>query len=243
MLETTQSLEALKQAALESYREADAGGTTHYQAWAAIQAGRALIALKQQCRHGEYEKLQAEAGLNPTKARRFVGLANAPEMAQCAGIKDCREVIDRHEWRSISAIYVAHGLLSRAAAKPELDVEEIESLELCRFSGGYLFRASLGNDPLACATRYEVAMGTSNPAEARRMRDFGYRLLLEVKDKEGRPILSDRARKKWQAYKDKEAEAPEPEETPAEDMVERFRQMVRSYSLEEEFAELMPRES
>jgi hypothetical protein len=228
------SIEELKREAHDSYLEATAGGTLHYSLWATLRAGRLLLALKKRCKHGEFAAIKEAEGFHSMKASRFMRLAESPELTQCVNYADCQQAVDRHEWRSMRHVMEAHNLVSPAnisqkVSTPVADLE-VEDVELCRYSGGYLVRVSAGTDPKICAQRVEFAAETKDPAIARKVRDAVYRAFDAV------GILPDRSRSKWESYK---AQEPQEEPIQQEGQLAAIVARLKEYNLEEEFADLL----
>lgn len=224
----------LKQEAVDSYREATAGGTLHYTLWATLRAGRHLLELKRRCQHGEFSAIKEAEGLNAMQASRFMRLAGSPNLTHCVNYRDCQEAIDRNEWRSMRKVLEAHELVSPPSpAKVEEPVSdiEVEEVELCRHSGGYLVRVSAGTDPQRVAQRVEFASGTNDPGIARLIRDAVYRGFDAV------GILPPRSKAKWQAYKEQESAisglAERLEE--ASRIIAGYQSKVAEFSMAEEF--------
>jgi hypothetical protein len=238
--------EALKQS-LENHLAEIREGGLRAQVWASVQAGRDLIALKHLCRHGQFDAAKLAKGLNRTSAHRFISLANSPYFSQCETFDEVGEVIDREEWRSMRNILDSHSLAGSGKAKKTTVDVTVEDVEMCRYSGGYLFRGSVCGDHQVTGDRIEVAMETTDPTLARRLRDFGYRLLWGIKGKDGKPILCERTHEKWQAYKAEEGQVPAaPLEDPSEGkpsataIISRVIRQIDALNMREEFAPIMP---
>lgn len=139
------------------------------QLWASIQVGRSLLAIKQRCRHGEFDSAKIAEGLNKIAAHRYMTLANSPKVSHCETFEHLVREADRNEWRSMRHILDEHGLSASKKPVPIAGeiVEAIEDIALCRYDDGYLF----------CWQNTELSMGTKNPGIARAYRDFAIRLL------------------------------------------------------------------
>ena len=235
------SLEELRQEALESYQEATAGGTLHYSLWATLRAGRFLLELKARCKHGEFSAIKDAEGVNPMKASRFMRLAESPNLTHCVNYQDCQEVVDRNEWRSMRNVLEVHGLVSppsKTKVSEAVSGIEVEDVELCRYSGGYLVRVSAGTDPSVVAQRVEFAAETKDPTIARLIRDAVYRAFEAIK------VLPPRSKSKWQAYRAKEGK-PESDDdgillSADSELLKAYQQRVRDFDLEEVFSDLLP---
>lgn len=223
-------------------------GSLRIKAWASIQAGRDLIALKKLCHHGEFDAAKLAKGLTRISAHRFISLANSPFFSQCETFEEMGKVIDREEWRSMRNILDSHSLAGSSKSKNTTVDVTVEDVEMCRYSGGYLFRGSVCGDHQVTGDRIEVSMETKDPALARQLRDFGYRLLWGIKGKDGKPILCERTHEKWQAYKRNE-ESPElqpldQEPTQANPcataLISRVIRQIDAMNMREEFAPVLP---
>lgn len=230
----------LRQEALDSYREATAGGTLHYTLWSSLRAGRFLLALKRRCKHGEFMALKSAEGFHEKAASRFMNLAVSPKLTQCVNYHDCQEVIDRNEWRSMRNVLEVHGLVSppsKTKVSEAVSGIEVEDVELCRYSGGYLVRVSAGTDPSVVAQRVEFAAETKDATIARLIRDAVYRAYEAIK------VLPPRSKSKWQAYRAKEGK-PESDDdgillSADSELLKAYQQRVRDFDLEEVFADLL----